>query len=99
MIRSQTAQGPDAADWALPDDEVGPEIIVIPLRDAVFDPEGARRAHCPVCGPHQPMQFVITSSGVRYDYCSGCGLLWRVDRKLDAVVGTRLVAAPRARRR
>lgn len=94
MIRAQTAHAPSRADWALPDDEVGADAVVVPLRDAVLDPEGARRAHCPVCGDEQPMQVVVTSGGVRYDYCVGCGLLWHVDRDLDVVVGSRLVMAP-----
>jgi hypothetical protein len=45
------------------------------------------------------MQFVVTPEGVRYDHCSGCGLLWHVDHDLGVVVGSRLVAPERERQR
>ena len=96
MICRHRPDDPSASDSARPDDEIAPEpVVAVRLVDAVVDPEGARRAWCPVCGPHQPMQVTITTAGTRYDHCAGCGLLWRVDRELDAVVGTRLIP-PRA---
>jgi hypothetical protein len=99
VIRAQSNEGPEVADWALPSDEVGSAHVVIRLSDVVVEADDRRRAHCPVCGDEEPMQFVVTPEGVRYDHCSGCGLLWHVDHDLGVVVGSRLVAPERERQR
>jgi hypothetical protein len=91
VIRAHASDTEPAADWALPDDEVGTPVVVIPLDDAIIDPDDARRPHCPVCGDDEPMQFTVTPHGRRYDRCTGCGLLWHVDRESGAVVGARQV--------
>jgi hypothetical protein len=98
VIRAQRSQGPDAADWALPGDEVGPVDVVLELRDAVIDPDLYRRGHCPVCGDVERMQLAVTPDGEHYDRCGGCGLLWHVDREAGLVLGIRLTRSPARRR-
>jgi hypothetical protein len=94
MIRPQAPDDLDnAPDWTLPTDEVDiTPAAVVPLLEALVDPAGARPAWCPECGARHPMQFTVTPDGTRYDHCTGCGLLWHVDRETGVVVGTRLVS-------
>jgi hypothetical protein len=88
----------DDVAWALPDDEVGPPEVIVPLRDGVVVAEGIYPLRCTVCGPGQPMQSAVTSRGVRYDRCLGCGLLWHVDLDLGVMEGVRMVASQRPHR-
>jgi hypothetical protein len=81
-----------AVEWALPDDEIGPVDVVLPLGATDVAPGDAYRAHCPICDNHQPMQSAVTADGERYDRCLGCGHRWHVDRELGMVLGARLIA-------
>jgi hypothetical protein len=98
VIRAQRSQGPDAADWSLTADELGPADVVLELRDAVIDSDLYRRGHCPACGDVKQMQLAVTRDGEHYDRCVGCGLLWHVDREAGRVLGIRLTRSPPRRR-
>jgi hypothetical protein len=78
-----------AAMWALPDDEIGPADVVVPVCDTDVQPGDSYCAHCPVCENHQRMQSAVTAKGERYDRCLSCGRLWHIDRELGVVVGAR----------
>lgn len=91
MIRAQRLAG-EAVDWALADEEIGPAGMVLPLDEVIVDPDGTRRPYCPACGDREPMHVAVTAGGVRYDLCTGCGLLWHVDHERRLVTGSRAVA-------
>ena len=75
--------------WALPDDEIGPADVILPVCHTDVQPGDSYCAHCPVCDNHQRMQSAVTAKGERYDRCLGCGRLWHIDRELGVVVGAR----------
>jgi hypothetical protein len=97
-IRPRRLTRADDVAWALLDDEVGPPEVIVPLRDGVVDADGIYPLHCPVCDRDQPMQSAVTSQGVRYERCLGCGLLWHVDLDVGVIEGVRMVESRRAQR-
>lgn len=93
MVRDQLIGGPGIVEWSLPEDEIGPVQVIVPLHDDELEPDGTNAPWCPVCGTRTRMRAAVTPRGRRFDFCADCGLLWHVDRRLGRAEGHR-VAAP-----
>jgi hypothetical protein len=94
VVKQQVRSGPGIVEWGLPLDDIGPVQTVVPVDADDLDPDDARVTWCPVCHAATTMRAAMTPDGRRFDLCDGCGLLWRVDRRLGRAVAHR-VAAPR----
>jgi hypothetical protein len=46
-----------------------------------------------MCEATTTMQATVASDGRRLDFCQGCRLLWRVDRRLRRAVAHQVTAA------
>jgi hypothetical protein len=93
MVRNQTRSGPGVVEWSIPADDVGDVRASVPLREHQLEPDDARLTWCPACAATTAMPATIASDGRRFDFCRGCRLLWRVDRRLRRAVAHQVTVA------
>jgi Zn-finger nucleic acid-binding protein len=91
MVRNQMQSGPGVVEWSIPEDDIGDVRASVPLREHQLGPDDARVTWCPVCEAATAMRAAVASDGRRFDFCPGCGLLWRVDRRLRCAVAHRVM--------
>ena len=93
MVRNQTRSGPGVVEWSIPAAEIGEVRASLPLREHQLEPDDTRVTWCPMCEATTTMQATVASDGRRLDFCQGCRLLWRVDRRLRRAVAHQVTAA------
>ena len=91
MVRNQTRSGPGVVEWSIPAADIGEVRASLPLRAHQLEPDATRVTWCPMC--ETTMQATVASDGRRLDFCHGCRLLWRVDRRLRRAVAHQVTAA------